>query len=135
MPKWYYIGYRNNNNINNNNLNNDFYTKINEYKSINNVQKIYELSNVIINKWVIEKNLKNGIHLNSCLLFIEETFIISNLNYDISIKKKEHKNCFKQGKNNTISGSLGGDLGQINLNKEVHCGFSCMPKSERNYKK
>ena len=41
---------RNNNNINNNNLNNDFYTKINEYKSINNVQKIYELSNVIINK-------------------------------------------------------------------------------------
>ena len=115
--------------------NNDFYTKFNEYKSANNIQKIYELSNVILNKCVIEKNLKNGIHLNSCLLYIEETFIVSNINYAISIKKKEHKNCFKQGKNNTISGSLGGDWGEINLDKEVHCGFSCMPKSERNYKK
>ena len=47
----------------------------------------------------------------------------------------EYKNCFKQGKNNTISGSLGGDWGEINLDKEVHCGFACMPKSERNFKK
>ena len=120
---------------NNNNFNKNYYEKLNEYKSINDIRKIYELSNVILNKCIIEKNLKNGIHLSSCLLYIEETFIINNLNYAISIKKKEHKNCFKQGKNNTISGSLGGDWGEINLDKEVHCGFACMPKSENNYKK
>ena len=65
----------------------------------------------------------------------EETFIINNLSYAISIKKEEYKNCFKQGKNNTINGSLGGDWGEINLDKDAQCGFSCMPKSERNYKK
>ena len=30
---------------------------------------------------------------------------------------------------------MGGEWGEINLNKEVHCGFGCLPKSEINYKK
>ena len=79
--------------------------------------------------------MKNGIFLNLCLVYCEETFIINNLNYAISIKKKEYQNCFKQGKNNLINGSIGGDWGEINLNKESHCGFGCMPKLELNNKK
>ena len=118
-----------------NNIKKDFRSKLNEYKSITQVQKINELANIIINNCIIEKNLKSGLSLNSCLLYIEETFIINNLSYAISIKKEEYKNCFKQGKNNTINGSLGGDWGEINLDKDAQCGFSCMPKSERNYKK
>ena len=79
--------------------------------------------------------MKNGIFLNFCLIYCEETFIINNLNYAISIKIKEYQNCFKQGKNNLINGSIGGDWGEIDLNKETHCGFGCMPKSELNIKK
>ena len=118
-----------------NNKNISFFSKLNEYKSINEIQKIYELSNIFLNKCIIEKNMKNGISLSSCLMFCEETFIINNLNYAISIKVKEYKNCFKEGKKNLINGTLGGEWGEINLNKEVHCGFGCLPKSEINYKK
>ena len=117
----------------NNNINN-FYNKLNEFKSINQIQKIYDLSNIHLNKCILEKNMKNGIFLNLCLIYCEETFIINNLNYAISIKKKEYQNCFKQGKKNLINGSIGGEWGEINLNKESHCGFGCMPKSELNYK-
>ena len=118
----------------NTNINN-FFNKLNEFKSINQIQKIYELSNIHLNKCILEKNMKNGIFLNFCLIYCEETFIINNLNYAISIKKKEYQNCFKQGKKNLINGSIGGDWGEINLNKESNCGFGCMPKSELNYKK
>ena len=114
--------------------NNNFISKLNEYKSITQIQKIYDLCNIFINKCIIEKNLKDGILLKSCLILCEETFIINNLNYAISIKRKEYQNCFKEGKKNLINGTMGGDWGEINLNKEVHCGFGCMPKSEINYK-
>ena len=113
---------------------NNFISKLNEYKAITQIQKIYELCNIIINKCIIEKNMKNGILLNSCLILCEETFIINNLDYAISIKRKEYKNCFKEGKKNVIYGTMGGDWGEIDLNKEVHCGFGCTPKSEINYK-
>ena len=118
----------------NNNINN-FYSKLNEFKSITQIQKINDLLNIYLNKCILEKNMKNGIFLNLCLIYCEETFIINNLNYAISIKKKEYQNCFKQGKKNLINGSIGGEWGEINLNKETHCGFGCMPKSELNYKK
>ena len=117
-----------------NNINN-FFNKLNEFKSINQIQRIYELSNIHLNKCILEKNMKNGIFLNFRLIYCEETFIINNLNYAISIKKKEYQNCFKQGKKNLINGSIGGDWGEIDLNKETHCGFGCMPKSELNIKK
>ena len=114
--------------------NNNFISKINEYTSITQIQKINDICNIFINKCIIEKNMKNGILLNSCLIFCEETFIINNLNYAISIKRKEYQNCFKEGKKNLINGTMGGDWGEINLNKGVHCGFGCVPKSEINYK-
>ena len=114
--------------------NNNFLTKLNEYKSITQIQKIYDLCNIILNKCIIEKNMKNGILLNSCLIFCEETFIVNNLNYAISIKRKEYQNCFKEGKKNEINGTMGGDWGEIDLNKGIHCGFGCIPKSEINYK-
>ena len=114
--------------------NNIFLTKLNEYKSITQIQKIYDLCNILLNKCIIEKNMKNGILLNSCLIYCEETFIINNLNYAISIKRKEYQNCFKEGKKNIINGTMGGDWGEIDLNKEIHCGFGCMPKSEIDYK-
>ena len=71
---------------------NNFFNKLNEFKSINQIQKIYELSNIHINKCILEKNMKNGIFLNFCLIYCEENFIINNLNYAISIKKKEYQN-------------------------------------------
>ena len=120
----------------NNNLGyKDFYTKLNEYKSINENQKLQNLSNIYIKNCVIEKNLKNGLLLNSCLVYCEESFILSNINYAISIKKKDFQHCFKEGKKNSINGSIGGDWGEIYLNKDMQCGFSCMPKSQINYKK
>ena len=114
---------------------NNFLTKLNEYKSITQIQRIYDFSNIRLNKCIIEKNLKCGLLLNSCLIYCEETFITNNINYAISIKKREFQNCFKEGKKNFIKGNLGGEWGEINLDKEVHCGFSCMPKVENNYKK
>ena len=127
-----YIKNKTNNRIK---VNKDFYTKLSEYKSINQIQKINEISNIFLNKCIIEKNKKDGISLNSCLIYCEETFIINNLNYTISIKRKEYQHCFKQGNRNQINGSIGGDWGEINLNKRGNCGFSCLPKTEINYKK
>ena len=115
--------------------NNNFLAKLNEYQSITQIQKIYDLVNIKLNKCIIEKNLKSGLLLNSCLIYCEETFITNNINYAISIKKREYQNCFKEGKKNCIKGSIGGDWGEINLDKEAHCGFSCMPKVENNFKK
>ena len=93
------------------------------------------LSNIYIKNCVIEKNLKNGLLLSSCLIYCEETFILNNINYAISIKKKDFQYCFKEGKKNSINGSIGGDWGEIDMNKDIHCGFSCMPKAQINYKK
>ena len=115
--------------------NNDFYIKLKEFKSITQIQKINEMSNLKLNKCILEKNMKHGIFLNSCLIYCEETFIINNLNYAISIEKREYQNCFKKGKNNLINGNIGGDWGEININKDLNCGFACMPNEEVNYKK
>ena len=62
------------------------------------------------------------------LIFCEESFIIDNIDNAIFIKKKEYQKCFKEGKKCEINGTLGGNWGEINLNKDVSCGFSCMPK-------
>ena len=115
--------------------NNDFDIKLKEYKLITQIDKIYKMCNIKLNKCILEKNMSHGIVLNSCFLYCEETFIIKNLNYAISIKKREYHNCFKEGKKNLISGNIGGDWGEININKDSYCGFACMPKDEVNYKK
>ena len=98
---------------------------INEFKSCID-KKAHELSNIRLNKCVIEKNMKSGISINFGFIYCEETFIINNLDYAILTKKKEYQYCFKDGKNNVINGGLGGDWGQIELKDEAGCKFSCI---------
>ena len=116
----------NNTNINSNmkKYNQDFNTLLKEFKSHSN-KSSNELADIIINNCVIEKNMKTGIVLNSCFVFCDESFIINNLDYAISTKKKEYQDCFKSGKKNVISGAIGGNWGKIELGKEGGC-FFCM---------
>ena len=132
--------YKNNNNINNNLNNNniinintkkrnqDFNTLLSEFKSCPNKSST-ELADITITNCVIENNKKTGIVLNSCLIYCDGSFIINNLDYAISIKKKEYQHCFKSGKKNVINGSIGGAWGQIDMGKEG-CGFFCMGKDK-----
>ena len=132
--------YKNNNNINNNLNNNniinintkkrnqDFNTLLSEFKSCPNKSST-ELADITITNCVIENNKKTGIVLNSCLIYCDGSFIINNLDYAISIKKKEYQHCFKSGKKNVINGSIGGSWGQIDMGKEG-CGFFCMGKDK-----
>ena len=132
--------YKNNNNINNNLNNNniiniytkkrnqDFNTLLSDFKSCPNKSST-ELADITITNCVIENNKKTGIVLNSCLIYCDGSFIINNLDYAISIKKKEYQHCFKSGKKNVINGSIGGSWGQIDMGKEG-CGFFCMGKDK-----
>ena len=132
--------YKNNiniNNINNNNnlinintkkRNQDFNSLLSEFKSCPNKSST-ELADITITNCVIENNKKTGIVLNSCLIYCDGSFIINNLDYAISIKKKEYQHCFKSGKKNVINGSIGGVWGQIDMGKEG-CGFFCMGKDK-----
>ena len=106
--------------------------KIEEFKNSNNINIALNTANVILNKCIIEKNFKNGILLNFGLILCEESFIMNNMDYAIFTKKKEYRNCFKEGKKCEINGSLGGNWGEINLNKHASCGFSCMPNKGGN---
>ena len=125
-----------NNNLNNNNIinintkkrNQDFNTLLSEFKSCPNKSST-ELADITITNCVIENNKKTGIVLNSCLIYCDGSFIINNLDYAISIKKKEYQHCFKSGKKNVINGSIGGAWGQIDMGKEG-CGFFCMGKDK-----
>ena len=87
-----------------------------------------------INNCVLEKNNKAGILLNSCFVFCDESFIINNLEYAVSIKKKEFQHCFKSGKKNVINGSIGGEWGQFEIGKEGGC-FFCMGSEKFDFKK
>ena len=59
-----------------------------------------------------------------------ENWNINNLDYAISAKKKEYQYCFKDGKNNVINGGLGGDWGQVELNDDITCKFSCVGETK-----
>ena len=118
-----YSNKNNNQTYKKNNL--DFNTLLTEFKSSNNDKIAYDLADIRINNCVIEKNMKNGIKLNYCLLYCEESFIINNLDYAICTKNKEFQYCFKNGKKNVISGGIGGNWGKVDLGKEG-CGFFCM---------
>ena len=98
--------------------------KLEEFNKSNNSSG----ANIILNKCLIQKNFKNGIMIDFGLIFCEESFIIDNIDNAIFIKKKEYQKCFKEGKKCEINGTIGGNWGEINLNKDVSCGFSCMPK-------
>lgn len=115
----------NNKNINLKKNNRDFNTLLSEFKACNNHKMLYDLADIRINNCVIEKNMKNGLKLNFCFIFCEESFIINNLDYAIYTKKNEFQYCFKNGKKNVISGGIGGDWGKIDV-REGGCGFFCM---------
>ena len=131
--------YNNKNNINSSlssnhkKYNRDFNTLLNEFKSFPN-KGTNDLADVNINNCVVEKNSKAGILLNSCFIFCDESFIINNLEYAISIKKKEFQHCFKSGKKNVINGSIGGEWGQFEMGKEGGC-FFCMGSEKFDFKK
>ena len=121
-------------NINMNNNNFKHFSKIlSEFNSIVS-QKAIDLSNISLFKCIIEKNMKAGILMNSSLIYCEESFIMNNNEYAISIKKKEHQFCFKGGKNNMINGSIGGNWGKIHLFSNVTC-FSCIDRPKFDNKK
>ena len=133
-----------NNNTNNNNNNNfinlnikkrnqDFNTLLSEFKSCPN-KTSNELADMIITNSVIENNMKTGIVLSSCLIYCDGSFITNNLDYAISIKKKEYQYCFKSGKKNIISGAIGGVWGQIEMGKEG-CGFFCLGSEKMDLRK
>ena len=125
----------NNHNLANNNkkYNSDFNKLLNEFKSCSN-KSTNDLVDVNINNCVLEKNNKAGILLNSCFVFCDESFIINNLEYAVSIKKKEFQHCFKSGKKNVINGSIGGEWGQFEIGKEGGC-FFCMGSEKLDFKK
>lgn len=120
-------------NTNTQKFNHDFNSLLTEYKLISN-KSTNDLVDVNINNCVIEKNKKTGISLNSCFVYCEESFIINNLDYAISIKKKEYQHCFKSGKKNVISGAIGGEWGQIELGNEGCC-FFCMGSEKMDLRK
>ena len=121
------------NNSYGNKSHNNFHTILNEFKS-NSSKKANDLSNISLNKCIIEKNLKAGILIDTCFIFCEETFIMNNVEYAISIRKKEFQYCFKDGKNNTIYGSMGGNWGRVDSSGEAIC-FSCMGGQKLDMKK
>lgn len=131
--------YNNKNNINhslianNKKYNSDFNKLLNEFKSCPN-KSTNDLVDININNCVLEKNNKAGILLNSCFVFCDESFIINNLEYAVSIKKKEFQHCFKSGKKNVINGSIGGEWGQFEIGKEGGC-FFCMGSEKFDFKK
>ena len=118
--------------MNNNNFKH-FSKILSEFNSIVS-QKAIDLSNISLFKCIIEKNMKAGILMNSSLIYCEESFIMNNNEYAISIKKKEHQFCFKDGKNNMINGSIGGNWGKIHLFSNVTC-FSCIDRPKFDNKK
>ena len=107
----------------------NFNSKFQEFKNCN-IVKCFELANIILKKCVIEKNLKNGIEMNGCLVYSEESFIMDNIDYAISITKKEYQFCFRENdsdsKKNVINGRYGGDWGEIKKEKGMLCGLSCI---------
>ena len=105
---------------------------LSDFKS--NINNSYNMAHMRLNKSVIEKNMKSGINISYGLIFCEETFIVNNIDYVICTKKKEYKDCLKEGKQCVINGTLGGNWGEINLNKSTSCGFSCMPKKDFSFK-
>jgi hypothetical protein len=104
-----------------------FFSILNEFKSITS-KKSNDIANITLSKCVIERNMKAGILINCCLIYCEETFILNNAEYAISIKKKEYKNCFKDGKNNVVHGSFGGDWGKVDMYEKPHASLVCLFK-------
>lgn len=115
----------------------NFNNKLKQFKESKN-EKINELVNVKISKCIIEKNMRSGLSLNTCLVYCEDSFIKDNISYAIYTSKREYQYCFKENKSgnkkNNINGSLGGDWGEIIISSRGQCGgLGCManPKSEQ----
>ena len=108
----------------------NIFSILNDFKSME-IKRAYDISDVRFNKCVIEKNLKTGISINSCLIYCEETFITNNVEFAINAKKKEYQYCIKDGSKNVITGGIGGDWGQIGFGEGDSCGFSCIGSSPK----
>ena len=102
--------------------------KIKQFKNSEHLQAT-TLANLILTQCIIESNVKSGISLNNCFVFCEECYIVNNMGFAVYTTKREFASCFKEskvkGKKNQITGTLGGEWGEINLNSQVGCNVSC----------
>ena len=112
--------------------------KIKHFKNINSLQAT-SFANLVLSQCIIESNVKSGIFLNNSFIFCEECYIVNNMGFAIYTTKREFANCFKEsktkGKKNQITGNLGGEWGEINLNSQVGCAVSCKGNSSQKDKK
>lgn len=120
------------NNSINSTLSSAFTDKIKLYKNADSPQ-VPSMANLFLSRCIIEKNLQSGISMNNCFIYCEDSFIIDNIGYAIYTSKKEFQACFKESKyknsKNTISGTLGGEWGEININSKTSCSYSCTSSS------
>ena len=106
--------------------------KIKQFKNSEHLQAT-ALANLMLVQCIVESNVKSGISLNNCFVFCEECYIVNNMGFAVYTTKREFANCFKEskvkGKKNQITGTLGGEWGEINLNSQVGCNVSCKGSS------
>ena len=106
--------------------------KIKQFKNSEHVQAT-ALANLMLVQCIIESNVKSGISLNNSFVFCEECYIANNMGFAVYTAKREFASCFREskvkGKKNQITGTLGGEWGEINLNSQVTCNVSCKGSS------
>lgn len=92
-------------------------------KSFRDSKQMSKETHVYINNSSINCNLKSGIYLSNCLLYIENTTINDNIDYAIHASKEEFKDFYKylRDKKNTIVGNIGGSWGENTIGSKTLC--------------
>ena len=121
------------------NLSNAIQERIKLFRESNHtIAKSY--ANMIINKCIIEKNIKSGISMANSFIYCSDSFINDNLEYAIHISNKDYRYAFRESNikehKNIIHGNLGGDWGEINLEEKTFCQSGCFGgnKNQKNKK-
>jgi hypothetical protein len=97
--------------------------KIKQFRISDNL-KMPKETNILIQNSTIVNNMKSGVYLNNCFMFLENTVISDNLDYAIYIPKEEFRHCYKISKNsqkNIFQGNIGGPWGEISINNRTLC--------------
>lgn len=119
----------------NSNVGNLSLDKIKAFRSADNT-KIPKDTHFFLLNSTITNNMKSGIYLNNCFIFMENTIISDNLDYAIYVPKEEYRFCYKQSKStqkNMINGSIGGPWGEITITNRTLCnGCTSTTKIRKN---
>jgi hypothetical protein len=109
--------------------------KIKLFKNADN-SKMPRETNMFLQNCTIVNNMKSGIYLNNCFIFLENTIISDNIDYAIYTLKEEYRYCYKQSKNsqkNMIQGNVGGPWGEISISNRTLCnGCTSTTKIKKN---